>query len=261
MTGPTQTAPAQPTQVEHAMPPGVTLEDFTGRHEPNMIAGLSAGMIATLLCAGIWTAVTVATGYQIGWMALGLGVAVGFAVRAAGHGNTRGFGVLGATLALMGCLIGNFFSALIVFANEIDVPVMQVISALNAEQAIALSQAWFAWIDLLFYGIAMGEGYHFAFVTERAHGHLTFEVDDEDAPKMPAAMVAMEASVRQEQRAAAGPTGAPAQPAQRRATNVVAPEKIEGVGRFAAAKEPDEPVKTRIKISMDDDGDNDRAVA
>ena len=133
------------------------------RSEQRMVLGLVAGGIAALAGAGIWAATTIGTGYQIGWMAVGVGVLVGFSVRIAGKGIDKMFGIAGAVLALLGCLLGNLFAVCGMVAAEQAVPFLQVVARLNFEVAGQLIAATFSPIDLLFYGIAVYEGYSFSF--------------------------------------------------------------------------------------------------
>ena len=49
----------------------------TFAEEQNLLMGTVGGLLAALLGAGIWAGVTVATEYQIGWMAVGIGFLVG----------------------------------------------------------------------------------------------------------------------------------------------------------------------------------------
>jgi hypothetical protein len=64
--------------------------------EQNMVGGFLAGAVAALVGAGVWALVTVLTGYQIGFMAIGVGFLVGLAVQFAGKGINKIFGVMGA---------------------------------------------------------------------------------------------------------------------------------------------------------------------
>src|SRR5262245_53211570 len=82
--------------------------------ERRLFLGGFAGLAAAIIGAIIWAIVTVTTKYQIGFMALGVGALVGFALRIGNGGKL--FGILGAFLALFGCILGNYFS-LIGFAS------------------------------------------------------------------------------------------------------------------------------------------------
>ena len=81
-----------------------------GRVQPMPALALIGGLAASVLGAILWAAVTVTAKFQIGFMAVGMGVLVGFTVRYLGQGGTAAFGVLGAAVSLFGCLLGNLFS-------------------------------------------------------------------------------------------------------------------------------------------------------
>lgn len=134
----------------------------TARLEQNLPAGITAGLVAALLSAVIWAGITVATGYQIGYMAIGVGALVGFAVRRFGKGYETIFGVVGGGMALLGCLLGNMFAMIGILAKELEIPFAEVLGAMTPSRAIELLGAGFDFIDLLFYGIAAYEGYIFA---------------------------------------------------------------------------------------------------
>ena len=143
------------------------------RAEQNLPLALLTGSIAAAIGAGLWTAITVATNYQIGFMAVGVGLLVGVAVRKFGKGIDKPFGIAGAGLSLLGCAVGNLLTACQIFANHEEVPLMKVVSSLTPNVAKEIMVATFSPMDLLFYGIAVYEGYRLSF------GRLTR--DDLDA--------------------------------------------------------------------------------
>lgn len=133
--------------------------------EQNLPLGIAGAVVAALLGAAVWAVVTVSTQYQIGWMAVGVGFVVGVVVRRLGRGITPVFGVVGAMGALAGCVLGNLFSVCGFVAKEESLPFMQVTWNVLTQPRLAftLLQATFTPMDLLFYGIAIYEGYKFAF--------------------------------------------------------------------------------------------------
>jgi hypothetical protein len=133
------------------------------RSEQNLALGAAAGFVAAVIGATIWALVTVFTGYQIGWMAVGVGFLVGIAVRSLGKGVDSMFGIVGALLALLGCILGNLFTVCGMVAAEQDMGVFEVLSRLDIQIATELMAATFSPIDLLFYGIAVYEGYKISF--------------------------------------------------------------------------------------------------
>ena len=133
------------------------------RSGQNLVAGALAGLAAALVSAAIWALITALTEYQIGFMAIGVGLLVGFAVRAVGKGIVPVFGIVGALLSLLGCVCGNLLSmAWFIAANE-GVTYWQLLGSLNLEFAIEIMTVTFDPMDLLFYGIALYFGFKYSF--------------------------------------------------------------------------------------------------
>ncbi|MCD4826075.1 MAG: hypothetical protein K8S55_15905 [Phycisphaerae bacterium] len=127
--------------------------------EQNLIGGIIAGFIAAIVGAVIWATITVTIEFQIGWMAIGVGLLVGLAVRYVGKGFGSIYGIIGASMALLGCLLGNLFSiCYFVRVNE-QIPFSKLLSLLTPEIIMDLMASTFSPIDLLFYGLAVYEGY------------------------------------------------------------------------------------------------------
>ncbi|MDH3751464.1 MAG: hypothetical protein OEU40_12780, partial [Gammaproteobacteria bacterium] len=122
-----------------------------------------AGLVAAVVGAGIWAAVTVASGYQIGWIAIGIGFAVGFTIRIVGKGMDQIYGVAGAVLSLIGCALGNLLTMTYFIADAEGIPYLEILSQLNLDVAIEIMTATFEPMDILFYGIAVYFGYRYAF--------------------------------------------------------------------------------------------------
>ena len=133
------------------------------RSEQNLAFGVAAGSVASLLGAGAWAAITFASGYQIGFMAIGIGVLVGFAIRSAGKGLSSVFGVVGAALSLLGCALGNLIAVTAIVADSEGVAFLDAVSQLNPALAQQLMVAFFSPMDVLFYAIAAYEGYKLSF--------------------------------------------------------------------------------------------------
>jgi hypothetical protein len=135
-------------------------DDFTP--SPNLAAGTLAGAGAALLGAIAWAVITDLINMQIGWMAVGIGFLVGFAVNRFGRGYTQGFALTGAVFSLLGCLLGNVLATLGLAAVQENVGFLTMLSRLTPALALAILQDTFEPMDLLFYGIAVYEGYKFS---------------------------------------------------------------------------------------------------
>ncbi len=130
--------------------------------DDNLPLALIGGLVAAGIGAAIWAAVTVATGYQIGWMAVGVGFLVGIAIRKTGNGRTMVFGIAGALLALVGCIAGNLLAMVGFFAKESSASFLATLNQLDPPAAVNLLVATASPMDLLFYGIAVYEGFKLA---------------------------------------------------------------------------------------------------
>jgi hypothetical protein len=122
--------------------------------------GVAAGALAAAGSAVAWAWITAITEYQIGFMALAVGLVVGLAVRAAGRGVDAAFRLTGAALAGLGCLGGNFLAGCIFIARAHQVGVLRVLEVVDPTLAQNLLTAMFSPMDLLFYGLAIYEGWH-----------------------------------------------------------------------------------------------------
>jgi len=133
------------------------------KSDQNLSFGIAGGAVAAAVGATIWGIITAVTNYQIGWMAVGVGFLVGYAVRLSGKGIDKAFGVVGAVLSILGCVAGNLLTVCILISRHQHIPLLQLLSRLNPEIVIEIMKATFNPMDVLFYAIAVYEGYRFSF--------------------------------------------------------------------------------------------------
>lgn len=124
----------------------------------NLPLALIAGIIAMIISAVAWAAVTVITNYQIGWMAIGVGLLVGLAVRF-GNGTGNLYRYIGAVLALLGCVLGNFFSIVGVYAKILKISPLEALKIQELSEVPSTMIETASPIDLLFYAIAIFQAY------------------------------------------------------------------------------------------------------
>lgn len=133
------------------------------RAEQSLLSGVLAGLAAAIISAALWAAISVATGYQIGYLAVAIGFLVGFAVRIFGKGLDPVYGYVGGGLALFGCAFGNLLTISYFVAEMLEIGFFEFLTSMNVELVTTMMTESFAPMDLLFYGIAIYEGYKFAF--------------------------------------------------------------------------------------------------
>jgi hypothetical protein len=137
--------------------------------QPNLFMGLVGGVIAMLVSAIIWGALTYFTEYQIGWMAIGVGFLVGLVIRLLGRGKSMSFGISGAVLALAGCLLGNLIFYSGVIAREEAASFLNVFFSLLVSPSAAMEvfRIAFDFMDILFYALAAYVGFSTAMEIKR----------------------------------------------------------------------------------------------
>lgn len=133
------------------------------RLEQNLPFGILAGLAGAIIGAILWAVITVSFEFQIGFMAIGVGLLVGFAMQFAGKGLDQQFGIAGGALALLGCILGNYFTLIAVIGSEYSIGFFEVISTLPMSDVFSALAENTDFYDILFYGIAVYEGYKFAF--------------------------------------------------------------------------------------------------
>ncbi|MHC2067683.1 hypothetical protein ACYFX5_09445 [Bremerella sp. T1] len=132
----------------------------------NLPLAIIAGTIAAVIGAAIWATVTLVTGYQLGIIAVGIGFLVGIAVRLGGNGGSPVFGIVGAGLSLFGCVLGNFLAIIGMVADSADVSYVSALFGFDYSYTFQLMYDTFSPMDLVFYGIAIYEGFKFGTVEE-----------------------------------------------------------------------------------------------
>jgi hypothetical protein len=133
--------------------------------EQDLPAGVLAGISFGLIGAFLWSIISISTGYQIGYMAIAVGLGVGFGIRRYGKGIDPVFGVIGASIALFSCLLGNFFAFIGIIAGIHGLGFFETLLRFDYSQVTTLMKETFQPIDLLFYGTALYTGFRFSFRT------------------------------------------------------------------------------------------------
>ena len=133
--------------------------------EKKLFLGGLAGLAAAIIGAIAWAIVTVSTNYQIGFMAVAVGALVGFA-RRIGNGG-KAFGILGAFLALFGCVLGNYFSIIAFASAERHIGFFTMLNEADPTKVADLMWDDFLSASVLFYAIAVYEGYRFSIVRKQ----------------------------------------------------------------------------------------------
>lgn len=128
----------------------------------NLPKAIICGIIACLVGAFAWGVISVTTGYQIGYMAIGIGFLVGMAMRW-GNGTRPLFGYIGAVLALLSCVMGDYLSIIGFVANEYDLSYWEMLVTTNVADVMPILVDNMMSMTIAFYGMAVYEGYKLSF--------------------------------------------------------------------------------------------------
>jgi len=164
-SAPQAALPQAPQYIRELDPMKVQAFQERIREEQNLVMGVLGGSAAAVVAAIAWGVITFVTNYQIGWMAIGVGFLVGWAMRVLGKGVDKVFGYIAAGLSLLGCVAGNLLMIAGFVAREASASIVEVllILALQPDVALQVLADSFSPIDLLFYGFAVYYGYRYAF--------------------------------------------------------------------------------------------------
>jgi hypothetical protein len=99
--------------------------------QPNLAAGVVAGLLAGVVGAILWGGFTALTHFRIGYLALGVGVLVGYAIVQVGQVRTVAVGVTAAVITLVACAAGDTGSVYFQAAHELHTSVGSLLSATN----------------------------------------------------------------------------------------------------------------------------------
>lgn len=119
-------------------------------------------VIACIVGAAAWGLISVSTGYPDRIYGYRYRFSGGFR-HAAGKGIRPVFGIIGATLALLSCVLGDFFSIIGYIAKDYDMSYTDVLFGADYAEIFSLMTENLASMTILFYGFAVYEGYKFSF--------------------------------------------------------------------------------------------------
>lgn len=135
------------------------------RSEQDFPKAIMTGAVVGILGAILWGAVTVTTGLQIGYIAMGIGAGIGFSMRFMGKGIDQNFGIASGLIALLSCLLGNFLSIIGFIANAEGLGYFETLTLFDYNLLIPVMSETFSFKDILFYGVAASVAYKFSFRT------------------------------------------------------------------------------------------------
>ena len=127
----------------------------TSPRQPTAGAGCVAGAIG----AAVWAVIAIFTQHEIGWIAIGVGFLVAFAVRVAGRGLEVRYAAIGGALALSAVVAGKILALCGLLAKQEGISFWTVISNFPFSELPGIMRETFEPMDLLFYALAVWMGW------------------------------------------------------------------------------------------------------
>ena len=133
------------------------------KSEQNFSLGIILSLLVGTIGAILWALITVATKFQIGYMAIAIGAGVGFTMRYIGKGIDQKFGIAGAIIAVFSCALGNLLSIIGFISEYQELSFFNTLLYMDYSYIPQLMKEGFSFMDVFFYAIAGYEGYRFSF--------------------------------------------------------------------------------------------------
>lgn len=129
------------------------------KQQQDLTKAIVFGVLAAVLCSILWAAITVYTTYQFSAMALLLAGAVGFVMRNTGKGVDVIFGISGAIISLLGCILGNFLSIIGFLSHENELGYLDTLLRFDYSYFDDVMIETFDIRHILFYILAIAVGF------------------------------------------------------------------------------------------------------
>ena len=133
------------------------------RAKQNLARAAIGSLLVAIGGALLWALISLVSGAAISSMAIGVGFLVGSTVHMFGQGIDRSFGRLGAAMSAFGCVLGAYLATWMLVAREAGVSLTAVLSHLGFAGIAGATLGGAHPLDIIFYGIAIYEGYIFSF--------------------------------------------------------------------------------------------------
>lgn len=130
------------------------------RLEQNFNAAIIYGFLAAILGAILWAFITIELNYQHTFIAIIIGIMVGFAVRKTGRGFENKFKIAGAAIAFFGVLLGNLLAIIGLASVELEMGFFETMTLIDYFELIKFYIfEVFDFYDALFYMAAVITGF------------------------------------------------------------------------------------------------------
>jgi len=119
--------------------------------EQNFTAAVIIGAITTLFAGAIYSIIVTKWDFSYGFVAAGIGIAVGASMQSLGRGIETKFAVLAASYTIAGCILGKVFPAIVRLAREGATSPQEVFQSNGISELAGQFAFDFSFIELVFW--------------------------------------------------------------------------------------------------------------
>lgn len=124
-----------------------------------ILSGVVAGILAAFIATIIYALYPFLFGIQLSFLAIGVGFIVGFAISKFSGGKSHILGIVGASLSLASCVMGDVLSTIAIYSYQNNAPFFEILATINFSTITSILPQIVGIENVLFYLLAMLIGY------------------------------------------------------------------------------------------------------
>ncbi len=129
----------------------------------NLLMGTLSSVGTAVIILIIWIVIMRLTSYKVGWMALAAGFGIGYSMLYFGKGVSPHFGIIAGAISFPTWLLGNFFTAAIIFSRIKHVGFMTLLSHVDFSMISIFLKAVIGPVDYILCAAAVYAAYYIGF--------------------------------------------------------------------------------------------------
>lgn len=123
--------------------------------EQNFVPALIAGAVAVVLSAMCYGLVVSEWRFSYGFAAVGIGMAVGLSMRYLGRGIETKFSFVAAAYTIVGCFLGNVFTAIFATGTAGATSVLDIFRQNSLPELVDQALRYISLVDFVFWFVAV----------------------------------------------------------------------------------------------------------
>ena len=132
--------------------------------ESHFVTALFFAVLSGIIMAVLWAVIGALTETEFGIFVIAVGAVVGYVVRKAGNGRSKGYGVMGALVSILSCALGSVFLMVYFLSQEVGLNIFEIFPLLYWSEILKYYVTTIDFMNVLFFLFAAYEGYRLSIV-------------------------------------------------------------------------------------------------